>query len=278
MQNPSRVIVIGAGLSGLAAARALAASGVEVVVLEARERIGGRVWTEDGIDLGAHWIHGTEGNPITNLARELGVPTLFVGGDSSYTGGWEQLQLLTGGQPLSQELKERSITLIDEIRDAIETLRRKLELGGEPDISLASAIETVTAGRGLSAEMRVHVTWHMMVVSRDDWAAGTERLSTLWWDDGYEVYGYGDSVFVDGVGVLVEKLAEGLDIRCGAVVRQIEHRRGRRQGIDRLRRFRGRRGRRHLATRRVEERSRPVRSAPAGTESGKRSPVSAWGR
>ena len=103
-------------------------SGIEVVVLEARERIGGRVWTEDGIDLGAHWIHGTEGNPITNLARELGVPTLFVGGDSSYTGGWEQLQLRSGGQPLSQELKERSITLIDEIRDAIETLRRKLEL------------------------------------------------------------------------------------------------------------------------------------------------------
>ena len=176
-----------------------------------------------GIDLGAHWIHGTEGNPITNLARELGVPTLFVGGDSSYTGGWEQLQLWSGGQPLSQELKERSITLIDEIRDAIEAFRRDLELSGGPDVSLASAIEMVTAGRGLSAEMRNHIAWHMLVVSRDDWAAGTDRLSTLWWDDGYEVYGYGDSVFVDGVGSLVEKLAEGLDIRCGAVVRRIEH-------------------------------------------------------
>ena len=104
MKNLRRAIVIGAGLAGLAAARALAESGIEVVVLEARDRIGGRVWTEDRIDLGAHWIHGTEGNPITNLARELGVPTLFVGGDSSYTGGWEQLQLWSGGQPLSQEL------------------------------------------------------------------------------------------------------------------------------------------------------------------------------
>src|SRR5689334_14767374 len=87
------VIVIGAGLAGLTAARAIADAGRAVVVLEARNRIGGRVWTEDGVDLGAHWIHGTEGNPLTNLARELGVPTVFVGGDSSYTGGWEHLDL-----------------------------------------------------------------------------------------------------------------------------------------------------------------------------------------
>ena len=88
---PRRVAVVGAGLAGLIAARTLADHDVEVVVIEARDRIGGRCWTQNGVDLGAHWIHGTEGNPITNLARQLAVPTLFVGGDSSYSGGWDHL-------------------------------------------------------------------------------------------------------------------------------------------------------------------------------------------
>jgi len=70
-----RVLVIGAGLSGLAAARELRRKGYEVVVLDARERIGGRIWTskqwpEMPLDLGATWIHGVRGNPITEVAPE----------------------------------------------------------------------------------------------------------------------------------------------------------------------------------------------------------------
>ncbi|WP_051021052.1 FAD-dependent oxidoreductase [Synechococcus sp. PCC 6312] len=62
------VIVIGAGVAGLAAARILQDQGQRVLVLEGRNRIGGRVWTNrslDGLplDLGASWIHGIEGNP-----------------------------------------------------------------------------------------------------------------------------------------------------------------------------------------------------------------------
>jgi hypothetical protein len=181
------------------------------------------VWTEDRIDLGAHWIHGTDGNPITTIARELGVPTLFVGGDSTYAGGWDQMQLRCCGQPLGPDQKEQSIALADEVRDAIETLRRKLELDGGPDISLAKAIEIASNGLGLTPELRDHVAWHMTLMARDDWGADGERLSATWWDEGYELYGYGDSVFVDGVGALIEKLAEGLDIRLSAIVRHIDH-------------------------------------------------------
>ncbi|MFB9718119.1 FAD-dependent oxidoreductase [Planobispora longispora] len=57
----TRVIVIGAGSAGLTAANALASAGVEVLVLEATDRLGGRIRTAEiggtDIDLGAAWIH-----------------------------------------------------------------------------------------------------------------------------------------------------------------------------------------------------------------------------
>ena len=75
-----QVIVIGAGIAGLAAARTLADRGHDAVLLEARDRIGGRIWTsrwsDAAIDLGASWIHGVDGNPIAELARAVGVRTV----------------------------------------------------------------------------------------------------------------------------------------------------------------------------------------------------------
>jgi monoamine oxidase len=64
-----RIVVVGAGLSGVAAARALQDGVYQVIILEGPDRVGGRCITVDGIDFGAHWIHGTEGNPITNLTQ-----------------------------------------------------------------------------------------------------------------------------------------------------------------------------------------------------------------
>ena len=73
-----RVVVVGAGIAGLTVANALTHAGVECVVLEARDRIGGRLHTVDlagsPVDLGGSWIHMPTGNPMSAFARQIGVP------------------------------------------------------------------------------------------------------------------------------------------------------------------------------------------------------------
>lgn len=77
MSHGRHIIIIGTGLSGLRAASVLLRyAGVSLTVLEARDRIGGRTHTSSThswktpLDLGCSWIHGTEGNPLTPIARE----------------------------------------------------------------------------------------------------------------------------------------------------------------------------------------------------------------
>ena len=85
-----RVTIIGAGLSGLGCAQELLRLSseqnipIEVILIEARDRIGGRCFTdrvtfktpngdEFPVELGACWIHGATGNPLALLARSLGL-------------------------------------------------------------------------------------------------------------------------------------------------------------------------------------------------------------
>lgn len=74
-------IVIGAGMAGLTAARRLAEAGKRTLLIEASERVGGRVWTAQGtstaIELGAEFVHG-EPKPTLALAREAAVRLLPV--------------------------------------------------------------------------------------------------------------------------------------------------------------------------------------------------------
>ncbi len=72
------VVIVGAGAAGIAATRDLTARGLRVVVLEARQRIGGRALTDRAtlgqpFDIGAHWLHNADANPLVEEARARGL-------------------------------------------------------------------------------------------------------------------------------------------------------------------------------------------------------------
>ncbi len=104
------VIVIGAGAAGLAAAAALSKAGRSVRILEARDRIGGRIWTrlEPGlaapVELGAEFIHGDSPETHGLLRR--------AGGSAVDTAG-EHWSLIDG------RLQRRTESLLGQVRAAL---------------------------------------------------------------------------------------------------------------------------------------------------------------
>jgi monoamine oxidase len=77
--SPKNVLIIGAGVAGLIAARELKKAGVQVTILEGRDRAGGRILTNRDlgvpVELGPTWFHGGAGNPLKNIAKNLGIKT-----------------------------------------------------------------------------------------------------------------------------------------------------------------------------------------------------------
>ena len=232
------VAVVGAGLAGLTAARALRTAGRSVVVLEARDRVGGRTLNErvgdadeQVVELGAQWVGPTQ-HRVLALARELGVATypthaegeyLFASGRevTRYRGTippMHPLALADLGQAMARlNLMARSVPL-----EAPWTARRAARWDAQ---TFATWLRRNVRARSARAMLRLalEAVWaidaaepsllHVLFYIR---SAG--RLETLLDTEG----GAQQDRFTGGSQRLCELMAADLDVVLGAPVRRVE--------------------------------------------------------
>ncbi len=211
----SRVLIIGAGVAGLAAAQRLRAAGVAATLLEARGRACGRVWTDTSlgvpIDMGAAWIHGTTDNPLTELVRRYGLRTVPTDDEAI------ALFAVNG-----EELSEARYTRLDELASQFDADLLRLQEEADDRAAVSSAVVRLLRQYRLSPQYTRLLNWHIRSSIELFYAADQDELSLAWyeadeWFTGSEV------TFPDGYVGIVNGLLEGLDVRYGEQVVSIAY-------------------------------------------------------
>lgn len=208
------VLVLGAGVAGLAAARALLKAGHDVIVLEARDRVGGRVLTLRDelpgapIELGAEFLHGAP-DRLLAMAGEAGEPLYEIDG--------VRWRVRDGRIARLDDFWERLGRVMHRVRDGIP----------RADAPVSDVLATPALRRELRDERQLAIQFIQGFHAADPRIASAAKLLTDGpWDDERARRMHR---MVNGYGSLVEHLAADLRdrIRFGAVVDRVAWRRGR---------------------------------------------------
>ncbi|XVF63563.1 hypothetical protein PTKIN_Ptkin09bG0096700 [Pterospermum kingtungense] len=230
------VVIVGAGLAGLVAARQLVSMGFKVVVLEGRTRPGGRVKTRkmkgDGVvaaaDLGGSVLTGINGNPLGVLARQMGLPLHKVRDICPL--------YLPDGKAVDADVDSRIEVSFNKLLDRVCKLRHAMiEEVKSVDVPLGTALEAFRSVYKVAedSQERMLLNWHLANLEYAN-ASLMANLSMAYWDqdDPYEMGG--DHCFIPGGNErFVRALAEDLPIFYGSIVQSIRY------GIDGVRVYAG---------------------------------------
>ncbi|PWA67645.1 LSD1-like2 [Artemisia annua] len=218
------VIIIGAGLAGLAAARQLLAFGFKVIVLEGRNRPGGRVYTQKmgqkgnyaAVELGGSVITGIHANPLGVLARQLSIPLHKVR---------DKCPLYDPeGRPVGDEIDSKVEHIFNRLLDKVTEFRQIMGKSAA-DISLGSVLERLRQMYTVATkpEEKQLLDWHFANLEYAN-AGCLSHLSAVYWDqdDPYEMSG--DHCFLAGGNWrLIEALCEGVPIFYNKTVETIRY-------------------------------------------------------
>lgn len=206
--NGKTVIVIGAGISGLAAAKKLKQKGFTVIVLEAQEKVGGRLRTDRSLgvafDEGASWIHGPNGNPITILASQSGANTFLTDDDNvsvfDINGSAYSDSTLTSSE--------------NQFNNALNAVRN----AGNQNQSFETVFNSLYPTQ---ANNRL---WKYMLSAFLEFNTGGDisKLSSKYFYDDEE-FGGSDVIITNGYDKVTDFLAKGLDIRLNTRVSVVDH-------------------------------------------------------
>jgi monoamine oxidase len=221
-----KAIVVGAGAAGLSCAQNMRRAGLDVVVLEAQARIGGRMktsraWPDMPVELGASWVHGVSGNPAGELAGAAGLDLRPTDYDNRLV--YSEFDGL---------LDQRAL-------DRLESLERRLERYADnaPGSGLENSCKSRPRGtleNRLIRLMRLEspsVAKHrrgLFVLNsliEHEYAADFEALSRCFWSEGQDGAG-GDAIVTGGFDRLATSMADQLDIRLTQIVERVDYSNG----------------------------------------------------
>lgn len=219
-----KVVIVGAGAAGLAAARHLSNFGYEVTVMEARNRIGGRVWDVQNqsttVGRGAQIINGCINNPFTMMCEQAGFEVQKL---------HHRCDLVEeGGQSVDSTSDKRVDFHFNAMLDAVAEWRKDKKLSedvplGKKLLEMHKNFQEETDVTFTPLEERL-LQFH---ISNLEYACGSHlaNVSSLHWDqnEAFPQFAGEHVLLPKGYSAILEKLSHGLDIRTNMEVTSIDY-------------------------------------------------------